>query len=127
MKYGYTKQVDASFGETIERVKTTLAKEGFGVLTEIDVQATLKTKIDVDYEKYVILGACNPNFAHEALLAEKEIGLLLPCNVIVYQDVEEVFVSAIIPTVAMGSVDNDKVISIANEVEVRLKNAVDAL
>ena len=127
MKYGYTKQVDTSFEEAIDRVKATLAKEGFGVLTEIDVQATLKTKIDVDYEKYVILGACNPQFAHKALLAEKEIGLLLPCNVIVYQDVEKVFVSAIIPTVAMSFVDNNEIISTANEVEVKLKNAVDAL
>lgn len=127
MKYGYKKQLNVEFTEAIEKIKEALAQEGFGVLTEIDVQATLKTKIDVDYDKYVILGACNPSFAHQALLAEKEIGLLLPCNVIVYEDSGEVFVSAVMPTVAMSAVDNKEVEPIAREVEESLKKVVDSL
>ena len=123
MNYGYKKQVDLSFIEAIDKVKEELSKEGFGVLTEIDVKSTLKKKIDVDYSDYVILGACNPAFAYKALQAEKEIGLLLPCNIIVYEDGGEVFASAILPSVAMGMVENESLPEIAKEVEDKLKKA----
>ena len=125
--YGYKKQVKAGFEQAVEKTRVVLAKEGFGVLTEIDVRATLKKKLGVDYDNYIILGACNPPFAYRALLAEREIGLMLPCNVIVYQQRENVFVSAILPTVAMGMIKNDKLKQIAVQVEQKLKKVVDAV
>src|SRR3972149_10130055 len=85
MNYGFSKTTDLSYEETIEKVTDELKKEGFGVLTTIDVKDTLKKKIDVDFKKYIILGACNPGLGHKALQAEEELGLLLPCNVIVYE------------------------------------------
>lgn len=127
MQYGYKKQINMRFEEAVEKTRAALAEEGFGILTEIDVKATMKNKLDIDYDNYLILGACNPPFAHEALQAEKEIGLLLPCNVIVYEDDGKVFVSAILPTVAMGMVDNQSLADIANTVEEKLKKAVDAV
>ena len=127
MDYGCKKQVSLSFEAAVEKVKTELAKEGFGILTEIDVQATLKKKLSVDYDRYVILGACNPPFAYQALQADKEIGLLLPCNVIVYEDSGKTFVSAILPAVAMGMVDNPSLDDIARQVEEKLKKVVGAI
>jgi uncharacterized protein (DUF302 family) len=127
MKYGYSKIVDLPFEEVVTKVTETLATEGFGVLTTIDVKATMKKKLDLDYENYTILGACNPTFAHQALEAEKEIGLLLPCNVIVYQTGDDVHVSAMLPSAAMSAVENDAIAGIAGEVETRLKKAVDAV
>ena len=124
MKYGYKKQIALSFLETVEKTKTELAKENFGILTEIDVKATLKKKLNIDYDNYLILGACNPPFAYQALQKEKDIGLLLPCNIIVYEDNGSVFVSAILPTVAMGMVDNTALFNIAKEVEEKLKIAI---
>ena len=108
MKYSYTKKVTLPFEEAVTKVKDALGAEGFGVLTEIDVKATMKKKLDVDYENYLILGACNPQFAHKALQAEKEIGLLLPCNVIVYEDNSDVYVSTILPSSAMSVVEKDR-------------------
>lgn len=127
MKYGYSKIVDFPFAEAVEKVTEFLASEGFGVLTTIDVKATMKKKLDVDYENYIILGACNPPFAHQALQAEKEIGLLLPCNVIVYETDGVVHVSAILPAVAMSMVDNEELRDIATQVEEKLKTAIDKL
>ncbi|MFW0870921.1 MAG: DUF302 domain-containing protein [Patescibacteria group bacterium] len=127
MNYGYKKQVGVAYDEAIERVKMELTKEGFGVLSEIDVQATLKKKLDVDYDKYIILGACNPSFAHQALLSEPDIGLLLPCNVVVYERDGAVFVSAIRPQVAMSVVDSNGLESIAQEVESKLIRVIDNL
>ncbi len=127
MQYGYTKEVSLSFEEAVEKVKDALGTEGFGILTEIDVKATLKKKLDVDYENYLILGACNPKFAHQALQAEKEIGLLLPCNVIVYEDNGNVHVSAILPSSAMGMVENPKLSEISKDVEDKLKSVIDSL
>lgn len=89
--------------------------------------ATLKKKLDVDFDHYIILGACNPPFAHKALLAEREIGLLLPCNVIVYEQDAKVYVSAILPTIAMQMVENESLQEIATAVEAKLKSAIDAL
>lgn len=125
MNYGYKKRISASFGETAQRTRDELAKEGFGVLTEIDVKAALKKKLNVDYDNYIILGACNPPFAYKALQVEKDIGLLLPCNVIVYEDKGKTFVSAILPTAAMGLVENSSLADIAKTVEEKLKKVVD--
>lgn len=123
--YSYKKQINGSFEEVVKKTKEALKNEGFGVLTEIDVKETLKKKLDVDYEDYIILGACNPHFAYKALQAEKEIGLMLPCNVIVYKQDNSVFVSTILPTIAMSSVDNPELKGIAEEVELKLKKVVD--
>ena len=127
MKYGYSKKVNLSFSETVTRVKEALQEAGFGVLTEIDVKATMKKKLNVDYDNYLILGACNPPFAHQALQVEKEIGLLLPCNVIVYEDNNEVHISAILPTIAMNMVESEALAEIAKEVEAKLVSAIDAV
>lgn len=125
--YGYTKKTSLTFEEADKKAREELQKEGFGILTEIDVQATLKKKLDVDFNRYIILGACNPLFAHKALMAEKEIGLLLPCNVIIYEDNDMVNVSAILPTEAMSVVDNPKLKEIAIEVESKLKKVIDTI
>lgn len=127
MQYGYSKKMSLPFKEVVGVVKETLAKEGFGVLTEIDVKATMKKKLNVDYENYTILGACNPQFAHKALQEEKEIGLLLPCNVIVYEDNDYVHVSVILPSVAMNMVENLKLAEISQGVESKLKAAIDSI
>ncbi|MBC8495312.1 DUF302 domain-containing protein [archaeon] len=123
--YGYNKQTNASFEETIEKTKEELQKEGFGVLTEIDVKATFKKKLGVEFDKYIILGACNPPFAYKALQVEKEIGLMLPCNVIVYEQEGKTVVSTILPTVAMSMVGNENLKAIAEEIEEKLKRVVD--
>lgn len=127
MEYGYKRKVPLSFIDAVSKVKEELSREGFGVLTEIDVKATLKKKLDVDYENYLILGACNPPFAFQALKSEKEIGLFLPCNVIVYEESKETFVSAVLPTVAMSMVENPALAALAAEVETKLKRVVDSL
>ena len=125
--YGYKKKVNATFDEALQRTKEELQKEGFGVLTEIDVKAILQKKLNVEFDNYMILGACNPPFAYQALEAEKDIGLLLPCNVIVYEHKGKTFVSAILPTVAMSMVDNEKLRGIAIQVEQKLKKVVDSI
>lgn len=127
MKYGYTRSLSLPFKEAIQRVKETLTTEGFGVLTEIDVKATMKAKLGVEYKNYTILGACNPDFAHKALQEEKEIGLLLPCNVIVYEENGAVSVSGILPSVAMAMVENANLANIAVEVEEKMKRAIDTI
>jgi uncharacterized protein (DUF302 family) len=109
----------------LEKIKEELSKEGFGILTEIDVQATLKKKLSVSVDKYIILGACNPSLAYEALQTEQEIGLLLPCNVIVYEKEGKISISAIKPSVAMQMVDNEKLGKIALQVEEKLKKVID--
>lgn len=125
--YGYKKQISMPYKDAVEKTKEELKKQGFGVLTEIDVKATLKKKLDVDFDNYVILGACNPSFAYESLKAEQDIGLLLPCNVIVYEKSGKTFVSSILPTAAMGMVQNETLKEIAEEVEEKLKKAVDSV
>lgn len=125
--YGYNKKVSFSFDQAVEKVKEELKKEGFGVLTEIDIKATLKKKLDVDFDNYIILGACNPPNAYKALQAEIEIGLMLPCNVVVYKKTDDVFISAILPTVAMGMIDNDSLKNIALTIENKLKRVIDNL
>ncbi len=127
MQYGFSKTVDLSYEQTVDKVTEELKKEGFGVLTSIDVKETLKRKLDVDFKKYVILGACNPPFAHKALSAEEEIGLLLPCNVIVYEKASATVVSVFDPMVMMAILDNDAMKPIAEEVKARLKRVLAAI
>ncbi len=127
MHYGYKREVSGAFPEAVERTKLSLAKEGFGILTEIDVQATLKKKLDVEFGRYVILGACNPPFAYQALQSERDIGLLLPCNIVVYEDEGKVYAAAILPTVALAAVGNTAVADIAKQVEAKLKTAIDSI
>ena len=126
-KYGYQKIVELSFEDAVVEVKKVLKDQDFGVLSEIDVQKKMKEKLDKDMDEYLILGACNPSFAFKALQLEQEIGLLLPCNVIVYKKGTEVVVSAIIPSVAMAFVDNDALKNIAQDAEEKLKIAIDNL
>jgi uncharacterized protein (DUF302 family) len=125
--YNYKRKINASFEEAIEKTREELTKEGFGVLTEINVKTTFKKKLDVDYDDYIILGACNPPFAYKSLQAEKDIGLLLPCNVIIYREDNETFVSAVMPTSAMSIVENNQLNEIALEVEEKLKKVVDSI
>ncbi len=116
------------FEEAEAKLREELKKEGFGVLTEINLGETLKKKLDVDYGNYVILGACNPPFAYRALQAEREIGLMLPCNAIVYEAGEKegggTFVSAILPTRAMGMIDNPELLKVAGEIEEKLARVI---
>ena len=128
-RYGFGTTVDLPYETAVARTREALAKEGFGVLTEIDVRATLKKKLDVDTRPYIILGACNPPFAHKALTAERDIGLLLPCNVIVYEadDPGKSVVAAMDPIEALSLTGNEEVRPIAEEVKARLTRALDAV
>jgi len=125
--YGYKRELAAPYEEVVQKTVDELKKEGFGVLTEIDVKATLKKKLDVDFDKYVILGACNPPFAYKSLQEERDIGLLLPCNIIVYEQEDKTYVSTILPTIAMNMVQNEGLGPIAEQVEQKLKNVVDSI
>ncbi len=116
MKYYISKKVDYSYDAAVKKVTELLKDHGFGVLTQIDVKETLKKKIDIDFKRYIILGACNPHFAHKALLAEDKLGALLPCNVIVVEQKDGIEVCAINPKTMMGQMDNPKLEKIAEEV-----------
>jgi uncharacterized protein (DUF302 family) len=128
-KYGFGTTLDLPYEQAVERTRAALAEEGFGVLTEIDVRATLKNKLDVDFRPYIILGACNPPLAHRALTAEREIGLLLPCNVVVYAADEEgrSVVSVMDPEAALALTENDAVAPIAADVRGRLERMLKSL
>ena len=128
MDYYFSKITNGNFDTAIEKVTEELKKEGFGILTRIDIKDTLKKKLDVDFKKYTILGACNPQFAYEALKAENKIGTMLPCNVIV-QELENgsVEVSAVDPAASMMSVKNEFLGGIAGEVGEKLKRVIDNL
>ncbi len=126
MSYHNSKKVNYGFEEAIEKVTEELKKEGFGILTEIDVKATLKKKLDVDFRNYKILGACNPPFAHKALSAEANIGVLLPCNVVVQETADgSVEISAVNPMDTMQTVKNRELEGIAAEVTARLKKVIE--
>lgn len=128
MSYYHSKLVELSFDQAIEKVTEELKKEGFGVLTEIDVQATLKKKLDVDFRKYKILGACNPPFAYKALQAEENIGVLLPCNFIVQEKTDSgVQVSAVNPLESMKAVQNEALASVAGEVAAKITKVLENL
>lgn len=124
MKYGISKVVNLSYEEAVNKITEELKKEGFGVLTTIDVKETLKKKLDVDFDKYIILGACNPPFAYRALQAEYDLGLILPCNVVVYEKDGKVTVSAFDPMVMAKIIDNPKLEEIAVEVRKKLERVI---
>ncbi len=128
MSYYFSTRVNGSFDQVIEEVTAALKEEGFGVLTEIDVQATLKKKLDVDFRPYRILGACNPPYAYKALQAEPKIGTMLPCNVVV-EEVEPGVceVSAIDPLASMMAVQNPHLNEIASEIQAKLKKVIQSL
>ncbi|AFH50733.1 Hypothetical protein IALB_3030 [Ignavibacterium album JCM 16511] len=127
MKYGFSKITDYSFEEAIQKVTDELKKEGFGVLTTIDVKETLKNKLNVDFKKYTILGACNPSLAHQALQAEEELGLLLPCNVIVYEKEGKSVVSVFDPMILAYIIDNPNMKAVAEEVKIKLERVLEAV
>jgi uncharacterized protein (DUF302 family) len=127
MNYGISKTLSRSFESAVEKVTEELKKEGFGVLTTIDVKQTMKQKLGVDFTQYVILGACNPPFAHKALLAEEQIGLLLPCNVIVYEKEGKTVISAFDPLIMTEILDNENIRPLMEEVRARLVRVIDAV
>ena len=127
MQYGFSKTIDMSYEQAIDKVTSELKKEGFGVLTFIDVKETLKQKINVDFKKYAILGACNPPIAHRALQTEEDLGLLLPCNVIVYEKDDKTRVSIFDPMVMTWIMENDQMKPIATEVQERLQRVLKAI
>ena len=128
MSYYFSKTMEVDFDTPIEKVTEELKKEGFGVLTQIDVQETLKKKLDVDFRKYEILGACNPQFAYEALKAEEKIGTMLPCNVIVQQHENgKVEISAVDPVASMMAIKNDSLRNVALQVQEKLSRVIDTL
>ena len=127
INYGFTKELNIPYGKVVELVRDSLKKEGFGILTEIDVQGKMKEKLGINMNKYIILGACNPSNAYKAILAEENIGLMLPCNVIVYEKGGKTVLSVIRPTVAMQIVDNLELQKAAQAVEEQLKKVFDAI
>lgn len=125
MNYGITKTIGLSYEEAIEKVTEELKKEGFGVLTTIDVKETLKKKLDVDFKKYIILGACNPPFAYEALKAEEQIGLLMPCNVIIYEEEGKTVVSAFNPATIAAVSNNEKLNELSAKLNEKIYKVID--
>jgi len=124
--YGIEKRLSIGYDEAVEKVTATLKEEGFGVLTTIDVKATLKAKLDADFKRYVILGACNPKLAYQAFTAENDVGLLLPCNVVVYEADGGSVVAAIDPEAMLSVTGRDDLKPLAREVKTRLARAIDA-
>lgn len=127
MNYGFSKNVKIPYEKAVEKVTEELKKEGFGVLTSIDVKETLKKKIDVDFKKYVILGACNPPLAHKALESEEQLGLLLPCNVIVYENNGGSTISFFDPMIMTQLIENEKLKAVAEEVQTKMKRVYEAV
>lgn len=125
--YNFTKEIKLSYDDALKVVPEKLKEQGFGVLTEIDVKQTMKKKLEVDFPRYIILGACNPPFAHKALTAEIEIGTLLPCNVVIYEKNGKTVLSIMKPSTAMGMVDNPSLKDLAVEVEGKLKTVFDSI
>ncbi len=128
MKFGFSKITEMTFSDAIDRVTAELKKEGFGIITSIDVKETMKQKLGIDYHAYTILGACNPAFAHKALEAEQELGLLLPCNVIVYEDPDgKTVVSFFDPGVMSALIQSPVLEEVAREVKEKLIRAFEAM
>ena len=129
MNYRMSAAVNLPYEQAVQRTREALAAEGFGVLSEIDVRATLAKKLDVDFRPYIILGACNPPLAHRALTTERDIGVLLPCNVVVYagDEPDTSVVSAVNPELSMSNVGNETLRPVAAEVKARLSRVLDAL
>ncbi|MBU2493041.1 MAG: DUF302 domain-containing protein [Bacteroidetes bacterium] len=127
MSYYFSKKSPLGFEDAIEKVTDALKSEGFGILSKIDVRETLKTKLDVDFHSYIILGACNPPFAYQALQVEDKIGIMLPCNVIVQEKENGSEISAVDPVASMQAIDNPKLGEIAGEIRKRLQRVIDSL
>lgn len=129
MNYSFNKKLTGfTFEQAIEHVTAMFKTEGFGIISEIDMKATLKSKIDVDFRKYKILGACNPHYAYKALQVEDKIGIFLPCNVVVQEHENgEVEISAVDPIPAMSAVENTEMEVIAAEIQQKIKNVMDKL
>ncbi|MBS1795531.1 MAG: DUF302 domain-containing protein [Acidobacteria bacterium] len=125
--YGFTHKTDLPFAEAVSQITEALKKEGFGVLTAIDMKAKFKEKLDIDFQNYVILGACNPSLAYQALQEELNLGLLLPCNVVVYEEGEGSVVAAIDARKMMSVVENDRLEKVAETVNEKLKKAIESL
>ncbi len=127
-EYAFSTVLNTSYEDAISKVTDALKEEGFGVLTEIDVKSTLKKKLNVDFRKYVILGACNPPYAHRTLQTDLDVGLLLPCNVIVYEtNDKKAYVSAINPVSALEVIKSEELRKIAKEVSEKLKRVIDKI
>ena len=124
---GFQSILNLSYESALEKVTDALKSEGFGILTSIDVKETMKKKLDVDFRKYTILGACNPPLAHKALTARPDVGLLLPCNVIVYEEGDTTVVNIIDPISMTNFIDDQSLIAVANEARQRLKRVSDAI
>lgn len=128
MEYYFSKTIAGSFDNAVQKVTDALKAEGFGILTEINIKATLKKKLDVDFYNYKILGACNPPFAYKALLAEDKIGTMLPCNVIVQEKVDgRVEISAVDPAASMQAIENEELAGIAKEIRGKLQKVIEQL
>jgi uncharacterized protein (DUF302 family) len=127
ISYGFTKEINKPFEESVNIVTEELKKEGFGLLTKIDVKDKFKEKLGIDFKRYIILGACHPKSAHKAIVAEENIGLLLPCNVIVYESGGKSIISVIKPTMAMGMIRNSELKEIAEEIEKKLERVIIAI
>ena len=127
MNYGFSKTVDLSYEEAVEKVTAELKKEGFGVLTSIDVKETFKKKINADFKKYTILGACNPPLAYKALQKEEQLGLLLPCNIVVYEKGNNTVVSVFDPMIMTKIVNNENLKPIAEDVKARMERVLEAV
>jgi uncharacterized protein (DUF302 family) len=125
--YGFTKELDISFDETVTKVTEALKREGFSVLTTIDVQQKFKEKLGIDFQRYLILGACNPTFAHKAIVAEENIGLMLPCNILIYEKDRKTVLGVIKPSVAMKMIPNPELERNAQTVEAKLKSVFDSV
>ena len=127
INYGFIKELNIGFEQAVKQVTENLKQAGFGILTSIDIKEKFKEKLGIDFKKYMILGACNPASAHKAIEAEENIGLMLPCNVIVYEKDDKVVVAAIKPTAAMEMINNTELKKIAVEVEEKIKHAIDSI
>jgi uncharacterized protein (DUF302 family) len=127
INYGFTKEIDASFEDTVTNVSNELKKEDFGILTQINVTEKFKEKLGIDFKKYIILGACSPPSAHKAILVEENIGLMLPCNVVIYERQNKTVVSIIKPKVAMKMIGNVELEQIASSIEKKLKKVFDSI
>ena len=128
MKYYFEKNTNYDFDTAVKRIKEELQKEGFGILVEIDMKKTLKEKINIDFTQYKILGACNPPFAYESLKVEDNIGIMLPCNIVIRETKDQqIKVAVVNPVFAMQSVKNDKMAEIAQQIQIKLKNALNTV
>jgi uncharacterized protein (DUF302 family) len=127
ISYGFKKEINLPFQKAEEVATDELKKRGFGILTRIDVKEKFKEKLGIDFPNYVILGACNPPYAHQAIQAEEDIGLMLPCNVIIYEKEGKTILDIIKPSIAMGMIENQELKSIAAEVEAALSQVFDSV